>query len=251
MAGLCTGNPGNLYCSLLIAYQPTADDPVKNLLTTILTEPKIQSLINPLLNNNLLNMETQISAICKSSFFMLRSIAQFKKYLTPHAIESLIHAFITSKLDYCNGLMYGIPKNHLVRLQRVQNTAARLVKSVPKFEHVTPVLRELHWLPVQSRIEFKILLTVYKILNDQAPQYLKYSVCLYEPSICNLRSSHEYLLCVPKSILKSILVSAGDCSLSVVGPKIWNSLPYGIKQSAFLNDFKTNVKTFLFLKAYN
>ena len=194
-----------------------------------------------------MNMETLISAKCKSSFFMLWSIAQVKKYLTPYATESLIHAFITSKLDYCNGLMYGIPKNQLVRLQRVQNAAARLVKSVPKFEHVTPVLIELHWLPVQSRIEFKIVLTVYKILNDEATQYLKDSVCLYEPSICNLRSSHEYLLCVPKSIL----VSAGDCNFSVVGPKIWNSLPYSIKQSASLNDFKTNVKTFLFLKAYN
>ena len=82
---------------------------------------------------------------------MLRSIAQVKKYLTPHATESLIHAFITSKLYYCNGLMYGIPKNQLVRLQRVQNAAARLVKSVPKFEHVTPVLRELHWLLLHSR----------------------------------------------------------------------------------------------------
>ena len=114
----------------------------------------------------------QISKICKSSHYHLRNIGKIRKYLDESSTETLIHAFVTSKLDYCNALLNGLPKYQINRLQLVLNTAARVVTHTRKFEHITPVLIGLHWLPVSYRITFKILLLTYKALNNLAPSYL-------------------------------------------------------------------------------
>ena len=93
-------------------------------------------------------------------------------YLTKDLATVVINAFVTSKLDYCNALLYGLPKYQLQTLQYVQNTAARVVCHVGNFRHFTPVVQELHWLPIQYRIVFKILLLVFKSLNRASPSYL-------------------------------------------------------------------------------
>ena len=107
------------------------------------------------------NLDKQVSAVVKSSFFQLRLLAKVKPYLSRKDLEKVIHAFITSRLDYCNSLYVGISQSELNRLQLVQNAAARLLTGTKKREHITPVLRSLHWLPVRYRIDFKILLFVY------------------------------------------------------------------------------------------
>ena len=108
----------------------------------------------------------------------------------------IIHAFAVSKLDYCNSLLYGPPSYLIRKLQRVQNSAARLVSQCPRFCHITPVLRDLHWLPVFLRIEFKIILITYKVLHDRAPIYMQELLQLYTPSH-NLRSFNRNLLVKP------------------------------------------------------
>ena len=111
------------------------------------------------------SMENHVTAICKAGFYHLRNISRIRKYIS-------LHAFITSRLDFCNSLLYGLPKQTLMRLQHVQNVAARIVTLAAKREHISPVLYELHWLPVQERIVFKILLMTFKCLNGLAPSYL-------------------------------------------------------------------------------
>ena len=102
-----------------------------------------------------LSFEHHITHICKTSFFHLRNIAKLRPSLSRPAAERLIHAFVTSRLDYCNALLIGIPGKSLQRLQYVQNSAARVLMRVRKHDHITPILRTLHWLPIHLPIEFK------------------------------------------------------------------------------------------------
>ena len=118
------------------------------------------------------NMVEHVNKICKTSYYHLRNISKIRKYLTEETTEILVHAFVSSKLDYCNSLLYGLPKHMISSLQSVQNTAARIVTLTKKFDHITPVLIQLHWLPVHFRILFKVLLLVYKALNGMAPLYI-------------------------------------------------------------------------------
>ena len=119
----------------------------------------------------------QVNNICKSSYFHLRNLSTIRKYLTSNAAQSVIHAFISSKLDYCNALLYGLPKYVVERLQRIQNSAARVITFSRKFDHITPVLVDLHWLPVYYRVIFKMLLLTYKALHGLAPTYLSDLLC--------------------------------------------------------------------------
>jgi len=190
------------------------------------------------------NMESQVNSICRSAHFHLRNIGSIRHLLTDSAAAQLVHALITSRLDYCNSLLYGLPDCRLNKLQRIQNIAARMVARTPKFDHITPVLRSLHWLPVRLRILFKLLLLVYRCVNETAPKYLCELMSPYRPSR-SLRSVSQLLLVVPKCRLKTY----GERAFSAAGPREWNNLPLHIKQSPTISLFKTNLKTFLF-KSY-
>ena len=94
----------------------------------------------------------------------------------------LVNILVISRLDYCNCLLYVIPKYQRDKLQRTQNTAARLVMGLKRSEHVTPILKNLHRLPVEKKIEFKILLITYKTIHGQSADYLKPLIEVYQPS---------------------------------------------------------------------
>ena len=131
---------------------------------------------------------------------MLVTSSSIQKWLWPGLsladTEKLVHAFITSKLDNTNSLLYGLPKFLIDRLQNVQNAAARVVTRTRKYDHIKPVLKQLHWLPVSQRIDYKILLLTFKALNGQAPSYITELLKPYVPTR-NLRSSSKNLLKVP------------------------------------------------------
>ena len=152
--------------------------------------------------------------------------------------ERIIHTFITSKLDYCNAILYGLPQAQLDKLQCIQNTAARIVSKTKKSQHITPVLRSLHWLPIRERIVFKLLLLTYKALNGQAPSDL---LTKYKPSR-NLWSGTKYLLTVPRSNTKSY----GDRSFQVFVAELFNKLLMELKTAVSTNSFKAQLKTYLF-----
>ena len=187
--------------------------------------------------------DVHISDICRSSFYQLRNLSKIRKYLTRESSEIAMHAFITSKLDYCNSLLYGCRKMQLKKLQYVQNTAARIITRTRKFDHITPVLADLHWLPVSYRIVFKILLLAFKSLNNLSPSYLADRLS-YQSHSRNLRSSSRQLLEQPRSFTKTY----GDRAFSVFAPKLWNSLPLDLRKSPSLTSFKKGLKTYLFRK---
>ena len=198
-----------------------------------------------------LDMDVHITKTCSSAFYYLYNIRHIrKKYLSRSSTETLIHAFITSGLDYCNNLLYGLPKYQLSKLQRVMNASARLVYCAPKSCHITPLPRELHWLPVCYRIEYKIILLTFKVLHGMAPDYLRHLISVLPPSRYNLRRNDDYaaLLTFPKIRTKKTLA---DRSFSCAAPGLWNLLPTTIRSTSSLDIFKIRLKTFLFNRAFN
>ena len=185
--------------------------------------------------------ERQVSAVVRNSFFHLRTLAKTKCYLSPSDLGRVIHAFITTRLDYCNGLYMGIDQSQLRRLQLVQNAAARLLTNTKKYDHITPVLASLHWLPIRYRIEFKLLLYTFKSLHGLAPTSLSELLHHHTPTRA-LRPADQLLLEVPRSRLKT----RGDRAFSVVAPKLWNALPLDIRAAQSLGVFKSLLKTHLY-----
>ena len=192
------------------------------------------------------SMEIHINNLCRGLYFQLKNIRALRKYLDQESLECIIHAFLTSKIDYCNSLLCGLPMSLTNRLQMIQNTAARILTGTPRFQHITPVLKSLHWLPVHRRIEYKVLLLVYKSVKDLAPSYLKELICPYVPSR-RLRSSDQHLLHIPYT--SSSLIQSR--TFSVAGPHLWNSLPYDLRALSNIELFKSKLKTHLFKLTFN
>jgi len=186
-----------------------------------------------------------IQGTARSMALQLHNITKIRDFLDRPLTEQLVHALVTSKLDYCNSLLGGLPKKSLRPLQLVMNWAARLICRSKRFEPVTPLLRDLHWLPVEQRIVFKTLLLTFKGLQDDSPRYLSDLVSKYVPARC-LRSANSCMLVVPKSRLKTV----GDRAFSFRAAKLWNSLPASIRRTDSLTSFKTSVKTYLFRAVY-
>ena len=138
-------------------------------------------------------------------------------------------------------LLYGLPSREIEKLQRLQNTAARLTVCMKKTDHITPVLKKLHWLPVNDRITFKLLLLTYKSLNGLAPVYINELLHHYTPCR-SLRSSDSNFLAIPKTTT----ITYGDRSFAAIAPKLWNQLPLAIRQSDSADSFKRAMKTYLF-----
>ncbi len=186
-------------------------------------------------------MSTHVNNICKPANFALRKIGQVRKYLDQSSAETLVHAFVSSRLDYCNGILYGLPDYEISKLQQVQNTAARIVSRVRKRDHITPVLRQLHWFPVQKRIMYKILMITYKSLNGLAPNYISDLIDEYMPPRC-LRSGGKHLLSPVNTS-----TAYGRRPFAAAAPTLWNELPMYIKCADSLNTFKSLLKTYLFV----
>ena len=191
-----------------------------------------------------LTMEKHVKNITQSAFMHLKNIWRVRRYLNQKSAETIVHAFITSRLDYCNGLLYGLPKYMIKRLQYVQNAAAKVVTSMGKFEHVTPILRDLHWLPVATRIEYKIILITYKALHGMAPKYLRDTlVKCRKPRL--LRVNDQYKLVEPKTRL----ITYGDRAFSAAAPRLYNRLPVDLRKCESYELFKQKLKTYLFKRS--
>ncbi len=192
-----------------------------------------------------LNMQAHVQRLCQTSVAQLKNIADIRRFLTHDAAEKLIHAFITSRLDYCNALLYGLPATTLKKLQRVQNMAARVLTGARKDEHVMALLRRLHWLPVHFRVLYKIALLTYRAVHAKAPSYLSDLIAVQRP-VRSLRSNTHIILASPRTRLRTY----GDRAFSAAGPAVWNSLPPELRAAPSCCTFKTQLKTYLFDLAF-
>ena len=118
-----------------------------------------------------MSMEEHVKFKCRAAYVQLYNIGQIKKYLDQQSRDKLIHALVHSHIDYCNALLIGLPKYLKREIQMVQNTAARVLCRIGKYDHITPVLKSLHWLPVEFRIKYKICLLTFNSFHGHGPEY--------------------------------------------------------------------------------
>ena len=167
-----------------------------------------------------------------------KSNSSIRRSLTSDARKTLVNAFVMSRLDYCNSLCHGINEGLLNKLQHIQNAAARLVTDTRKYDHITPVLRDLHWLPIRQRIVFKLATMVYKCQHGLCPSYLAEDCILLSATRGrqHLRSAGRLELLVPRTRT----VTFGPRAFTVAGPGAWNSLPPALREPTlcFRRDWK-------------
>ena len=192
-----------------------------------------------------MSMSEHISHICRSSFLSLRRIGCIRPYLSDKATSCLVNSLILSRLDFCNSILTGITNEQINRLQRIQNCAARLIAKIRKHEHITPILIELHWLPIEFRIQFKLAVFAFRHFEGTLPPYLSSVLQTYHPSR-SLRSSSEKLLKIPRVNFKL----AGERSFHFAASSVWNSLPNSLRNIQRLSQFKRHLKTHLFCHAF-
>ena len=186
----------------------------------------------------------QTETVCRNGYYQLRQLRPLTSCMSGDIIKTLALAFVTSRLDYCNSLYYGVTDRLMSRLQSVQNAAARLVSGLGRRDHITPTLRRLHWLPVRQRVNFKLATLVFRSLAGTAPAYIS-DDCQLVPSAGrrSLRSSDSQACLVRRSHNHY-----GDRCFAAAGPVVWNSLPVDLRQPNNTYDsFKRSLKTFLFL----
>jgi hypothetical protein len=195
-----------------------------------------------------LSMRTHVSRTVSACFATLRQIRSIRRSVTRPVLQSLVAALTLTRLDYGCSTIAGLPARQLNRLQSVLNAAARLVYSARRTEHVSPLLRELHWLRVPQRIEFRLAVLAYRCLNGTAPQYLADGLQRVAgiSSRSRLRSASTALLLVPRSNHTTI----GDRAFPVAAAKVWNSLPSSITSLSSLLQFRKALKTELFRRSY-
>ena len=190
-----------------------------------------------------LNMKDHITKLCQSCYYQLRQIRTVRHSLTSSAIKTLVHAFVCARVDFSNSLLYGSSVYLLDRLQSVLNSAARLILKIGKYDPIAATIRrDLHWLPNQYRIQFKVNSITRNCLAGRAPEYLS-ELCHSVndiPARHNLRSSSQVQLLIPRFRKER----SGRRGFSVSSPQLWNLFPANIR---FLHNehrlFRKSLKT--------
>ena len=196
--------------------------------------------------DSFMNLEPHITQVCRVAYMHLSNVRKIRNMLTDEAASQLIHAFITSRIDYCNSILYGMPDTILSDLQRIQNTAARILTKCGDRNYPSiNLLKKLHWLPVRQRITYKILILTFKAYHKTAPQYIC-DLIIARTYNRAVRSNNSFALVVPMIKLKHY----GERSFSYAAPVEWNKLDVEIRSLSNLETFKKKVKTYLFNIAF-
>ena len=211
------------------------------------TEIKISNVVKSLgvhLDKSL-KMVHHVNSIASTAHFHLRRISQKRSVFNKKVTETLVNGLVLSRLDYCNSLLCNLPKTLIYKLQKVQNAAAKLIMLARKRDHVTPLMRQLHWLPMNYRCKFKVLILTFKILDGKAPDYLCGLINRYSPGR-QLRSSSDFLLRQPPFPRTKY----GERAFCHLAPMLWNGLPSAVRHAETLSDFKRMLKSLFFIEHF-
>ena len=192
-----------------------------------------------------MSMSMHVTRICRTAYGRLRNIARIRSFLPLLSCKMLVHALVTSTLDFGNAALFGITGSLIHRFEMVQRAAARVVLCIDRRDHrsMTVALRELHWLPIAQGIEFKVLTLMHGAVHNNTPRYLSDRISTYAPPR-TLRSGTQSLAAVPMINLERY----GRRVFSCVGPSLWNALPLGLRTQQDLDQFRRDFKTHLFSK---
>ena len=195
-----------------------------------------------------MTMKHHISRKIKTAMFNFKRIRSIRKFLDKSSCETLILTLVVSHLDYCNSILIGLPDMSIKRFQRVQNMCAKLVLLRDRMSSSKQALKDLNWLPIRSRIKFKVLTFLHHCLHGTAPNYLKDIFARLPTPRSGLRSgsNNEYKLLIPKVARKTF----AERSVSVTGPRLWNNLPSHIRTEPSPAVFKKILKTFFITQEY-
>ena len=180
------------------------------------------------------SFDNHVAKVCRACYYHLRDLRRIRKFLGVETAILLANAMVSSRLDYCNSLLYGVSKSNIAKLQRVQNALCRIIFRLDKMSHVTPFLKKLHWLPIQHRILFKYNLLVFKAINLSQPPYLS----------ALIRSSS--LTCGNRLSISSTRPNKhiGRRGFAVAAPAEWNKLPQTVRSQQTIDGFRSQLKTY-------
>ena len=188
--------------------------------------------------DSVMNLESHIDHVCKIAYMNLCNIRQIRNVLTDQSAAQLIHVLISSRIDYCNSILYGMSDSVISDLQHIQNTATRiLAKCGHSFFHSKIILNKLHWLPIKQRIVYKILITTHKVYHSIAPKYICDFFTLREYKR-ELSTNDQMNLVVPLVKRKHF----GERSFSYAAPREWNKLKLSIRKSEVWNLLRKKLK---------
>lgn len=194
-----------------------------------------------------LSMNFQINKTIRDCNFQIKNISKIRKYLTNETTKILYHSLIASRLDFQNSLLINLSKKTMHSLQMLLNKSARIIFNLSRKEHITPHLKKLHWLPIQARIEFKILLLIHKVIYSGSPSYLHDMLTFDEREnrMTMRKDAAQHNLTRVNSTTKQ-----EDRIFQVYSGKLYNKLPANIRNIQDIKKFKKELKTFLFKLYY-
>ena len=192
-----------------------------------------------------LTMNAHVSNIARTCYFELRRLASIRRFLTNTATATPVSAFVLSRIDYCNSLLFGSTHDVTSHLQRIQNYAARVILRLPKSSSITIHLRSLHWLPVKVRSTYKIACLCYHCHSSTAPSYVADN--LHKKPLHTRSSSYSMPLLNTPAHSEATLC---DRSFSFASSSVWNSIPNDVRCAPSLSSFKYCLKTYLFHSVY-
>jgi hypothetical protein len=193
-----------------------------------------------------LSFNTHVNNVCKSVRYHTRALRHVRKCVSIDDAKQIAAAMVSARLDYCNSILYKTSMSNISKLQRLQNSLARVVSGARKRDHITPILADLHWLPINARIDYKLALITFKSLVLQQPSYL-HELLTVAHSSRSLRSSTQ----VNRLQTTCSRTSFGSRAFCCSAPAVWNSLPLELTNNlSSLPVFKRDLKTYLYRRSF-